>query len=102
MVFYLSKTVKIQFMAASHGFVRSQVCCGRARQRTATSANLCLAFAMERFLSRKWWVGVGAAGKGIPMPIASLCFGGPQGWFLGWFPWLGGPHYREGKRRGGW
>ena len=83
MVFYLSKTVKIQFMAASHGFVRSQVCCGRARQRAATSTNLRLAFAMEHFLSRKWRVGVGAAGKGIPIPIASFGSGGPQGRFLG-------------------
>ena len=96
-VFCLSETVKVQFMAASHGFVRSQDCCGRARQRTATSANLCLAFAMECFLSRKWWVGVGAAGKGIPIPIPSLCFGGPQGRFLGYILRLGGPHHREGK-----
>ena len=36
---------------------KAGICCGRARQRTATSANLCLAFAMERFFSRKWWVG---------------------------------------------
>ena len=78
MVFYLSETVKIQFMAASHGFVRSQVCCWRARQRTATSTNFRPTFAMEHFLSRKRWVGVGAAGKSIPIPIASLCSGGPQ------------------------
>ena len=78
-VLCLSETVKVQFVAASHGFIRSQVRRGRARQRTATSTNLRLAFAMKHFLSRKWWVGVGAAGKGIPIPIASLCFGGPQG-----------------------
>ena len=76
---------------------KAGICCGRARQRTATSANLCLAFAMERFLSRKWWVGAGAAGKGIPIPMASLCFGGPQGRFLGYILRLGGPHHREGK-----
>ena len=35
----------------SHDSVRSQVCCGRARQRTMTSANLRLPFAMERFSS---------------------------------------------------
>ena len=34
------------------------------------------------------------------MPIASLCFGGPQGWYLGQFPWLGDPHRREGKGEG--
>jgi hypothetical protein len=47
------------------------------------SANLRLAFAMERCLSRK---SCGAAGKGIPMPIASLCFGGTHFWgsFCGW------------------
>ena len=47
------------------------------------SENLRLAFAMERCLSRK---SCGAAGKGIPMPIASLCFGGTHFWgsFCGW------------------
>jgi hypothetical protein len=58
--------------------------------------NLRLAFAMER-LSRMSCVGVRAAGKGIATLIASLCFGGPRGWFLQ----LGGPH-REEKRKGGW
>ena len=61
-VFCWSETVKVQyvqFVAASHGFVRSQVCCGRARQRTGTSANLCLAFAMERFLSKTSGVTLG-------------------------------------------
>ena len=63
----------------------------------ALSVNLRLAFAIERCLSRMSCVGVRAAGKSITMPIASLCFGGPRGWFLR----LGGPH-REEKRRGGW
>ena len=74
-VFRLSETVKVQFLFELHGFVRSHVCCRRARKRTAMSANLRLAFTMERCLSRK---SCGAAGKGIPMPIASLCFGGTR------------------------
>jgi hypothetical protein len=84
-------------MVAPHDFVRSQVCCGRVLQRTAMSVNLRLAFAIERCLSRMSCVGVRAAGKGITMLIASLCFGGPRGWSLR----LGGPHQKE-KRRGGW
>ena len=44
-----------------------------ARQRSETSANLCLAFTTERFLSRKSCVVVQAADKGIPMLTASLC-----------------------------
>ena len=70
-VFRLSETVKVKFLVALHGFVRSDVYCERALQRTATSTNLCLAFAIERFLSRKSWVGVGAPGKGIPIRIES-------------------------------
>ena len=97
----LSETVKVQFMVASHNFVRSQVCCARTRQRTATSVNLRLAFAMERCcLSRTSCVSVRAAGMSLLAQIAFLCFGGPRGWLLGWFLWLGGPHHREGKRRG--
>ena len=80
-----SETVKIQFMVALHGSVRPHVCHGRARQRTVMSMNSRMAFAIQRFLSRKSCISVGAAGKGIPMPIASLCFGGPRGWFFGWF-----------------
>ena len=98
-IFRLSETVKVQFMVVSHDFVRSQVCCGRARQRTETSVNLRLAFAMERCLSGTSCVGVRAAGMSLPTQIASLCFGNPRGWLLGWFLWLGGPHHREGKRR---
>ena len=56
-VLRLSEMVKVQFMVASYGSVRSQVCCGRVWQCTATSANLCLAFRTERFLSRKSWAG---------------------------------------------
>ena len=96
-VFRLSEVVTVQSMVASHNFVRSQVCCGGARQRTATSVNLRLVFAIKRCLSRTSCVRVRAAGKGITTPIASLCFGGPRGCFLQ----LGGPH-REEKRRGGW
>ncbi|KAH9989536.1 hypothetical protein BJV77DRAFT_1151448 [Russula vinacea] len=54
-VFRLSETVKVQFLVALHGFVKSHVCCERALQCTATSANLRLAFAIESFLSRKSW-----------------------------------------------
>ena len=81
-VFRLSETVKNQFMVALHGSVRPHVCYGRARQRTAMSMNSRLAFAIQRFLSRKSCISVGAAGKGMPMPIASWCFGGSRGWFL--------------------
>ena len=44
-----------------------------ALQRSETSANWCLAFTTERFLSRNSCVGVQAAEKGIPMLTASLC-----------------------------
>ena len=44
-----------------------------ARQRSETSANFCLAFTTERFLSRKSCIGVYATDKGIPMLTASLC-----------------------------
>ena len=63
----------------------------------ATSANLRLAFTTEHFLSGKLCVGVRAAGKGIPMPLTSLCFGSPRRWFLQ----LGSPHQEE-KRTAGW
>ena len=43
------------------------------RQRSETSANLCLAFTTERFLSRESCVVVQAADKGIPIMTASLC-----------------------------
>ena len=61
-----------------------------ARQRSETSANWCLAFTTERFLSRKSCVGIHwqAADKGIPMLTASLCFAVLKGdfWdsFCGW------------------
>ena len=66
-------------MVALQSFVRSHVCCERALQCTATSANLHLAFAIERFLSRSC-SGVGAAGKGIPIRMASLRSGCSRGW----------------------
>jgi hypothetical protein len=78
-LFRLSETVRVQSMVASHDFVRSEVCRGRVLQHTAMSVNLCLAFAIERCLSKMSCVGVREAGKGITMPIAYLCFGGPQG-----------------------
>ena len=45
-------------------------------------------------------VGIGAVGMGLLMQIASLCFGNPRAWLLGWFLWLGGLHHREGKGEG--
>ena len=81
----------VQFLVALHGFVRSHVCCERALQCTATSANLRLAFAIERFLSRKSW----------------RCRGHWQGhsdtdsiFALRLFSRVGGPHHQEGKGRG--
>ena len=58
-VFRLSEMMKIHFMVALRGFVRFQVCRGMARRRTATSADLRLAFAMERFLSKTSCVTLG-------------------------------------------
>ena len=58
------------------------------RQRSGTSANLCLAFTTERFLSRESCVVVQAADKGIPIMTASLCLAVLKGdfWdsFCGW------------------
>ena len=64
------------------------------------SVNLRLTFAFERFLFKKLWLGVGAAGKDIPMQTASLCSGCDREWFLGWFLWLGGLTIKRGKGEG--
>ena len=59
-----------------------------ALQRSEMSANWCLAFTTERFLSRNSCVGIQAAEKGIPMLTASLCLAVLKGdfWdnFCGW------------------
>ena len=56
-----------------------------ARQRSETSANWCLAFTTERFLSRKSCVGVYAVEKDIPMLTALAVLKGDF-WdsFCGW------------------
>ena len=91
-VFRLSETVKVQFLVALHGFVKSHVCCKRALQCTATSANLRLAFAIESFLSRKSWPRRGRwQGRSDRDSIFALRL----------FSRVGGPHHQEGKGRGG-
>jgi hypothetical protein len=52
-VFGLSETVRVQSMVTSHDFVRSQVRCGRVLQRTGTSMNLRLAFAIWNVVHRR-------------------------------------------------